>query len=99
MHSPGKQFKALLHAPEILIAPGIYDGYSARLVEKLGFKSGSISGAGTSESRLGLADRGIMNLDENLNNARRIADVSDLLLQADADTGYGNATNVYFVTR
>ena len=99
MASPGRQLKELLKAPKILIAPGIYDGYSARLVEKLGFKSGSISGAGTSESRLGWADRGVMGLDENLANARRIADASGLLLQADADTGYGNAVNVYFVTR
>ena len=99
MSSPGRQLKALLRAPTILIAPGIYDGYSARLVEQLGFKSASISGAGTSESRMEWADRGVMGLEENLANARRIADCSGLLLQADADTGYGNAINVYFVTR
>jgi len=99
MPSPGRQLKELLRAPKILIAPGIYDGYSARLVEQLGFRSASISGAGTSESRMGWADRGVMGLEENLANARRIADCSGLLLQADADTGYGNAINVYFVTR
>ena len=48
---------------------------------------------------MGWADRGIMGLEENLANARRIADCSRLLLQADADTGYGNAINVFFVTR
>lgn len=48
---------------------------------------------------MGWADRGVMGLEENLANARRIADCSGLLLQADADTGYGNAINVYFVTR
>jgi len=99
MSSPGRQLKELLRAPQILIAPGIYDGYSARLVEQLGFRSASISGAGTSESRMGWADRGVMGLEENLANARRIADCSGLLLQADADTGYGNAINVYLVTR
>jgi len=40
-----------------------------------------------------------MGLDENVNNARRLADCSDLLLRADADTGYGNAMSVYFATR
>jgi 2-methylisocitrate lyase-like PEP mutase family enzyme len=40
-----------------------------------------------------------MGLEENLANARRIADCTDLLLQADADTGYGNALNVYFVVQ
>ncbi len=97
--SRGARLKQLINAPEILVAPGVYDGYSARLVEKAGFKSASITGAGTSESRLGWADRGIMGLEENLANARRIADCTDLLLRADADTGYGNAINVYFATR
>jgi len=60
MASKGKQFKALLHAPEILVMPGVYDGYSVRLAERSGFKAASISGAGVSESRLGWLDRGII---------------------------------------
>ena len=97
--SRGAELKALINAPQIVITPGIYDGFSARLIERAGFRTATISGAGTSESRLGWADRGIMGLSENLENARRIADCTDLLLQADADTGYGNALNVYFVVQ
>ena len=99
MASKGAQLKTLINAPAILITPGIFDGFSARLIERAGFKTASISGAGTSESRLGWADRGILGFEENLANARRLADCTDLLLQADADTGYGNALNVYFVVR
>jgi len=99
MESKGARLKALINVQEILITPGIYDGFSARLVERAGFKTASISGAGTSESRLGWADRGIMGFEDNLANARRLAECTDLLLQADADTGYGNALNVYFVVR
>jgi 2-methylisocitrate lyase-like PEP mutase family enzyme len=99
MPSRGAQFRELINRPEILIQPGIYDGYSARLVERAGFRTASISGAGVSESRMGWADRGVMTFDENLANARRLADCTDLLLRADADTGYGNAMNVYFVVR
>lgn len=99
MASRGAQFKELINRPEILIQPGIYDGYSARLVERAGFRTASISGAGVSESRMGWADRGVMTFDENLANARRLADCTDLLLRADADTGYGNAMNVYFTVR
>jgi 2-methylisocitrate lyase-like PEP mutase family enzyme len=40
-----------------------------------------------------------MGLDENVANARRLADCTGLLLRADADTGYGNAMSVYFATR
>ena len=99
MESKGARLKALINAPEILITPGIFDGFSARLVERAGFRTASISGAGTSESRLGWADRGIMGFEDNLANARRLAECTGLLLQADADTGYGNALNVYFVVR
>ena len=99
MVSKGRQLKELINSPKILVTPGVYDGYSVRLTQKMGFKSGSITGAGTSESRLGWADRGVMGLDENVANARRLADCSDLLLRADADTGYGNAMSVYFATR
>lgn len=99
MPSRGAQFRELINRPEILIQPGIYDGYSARLVERAGFRTASISGAGVSESRMGWADRGVMTFDENLANARRLADCTDLLLRADADTGYGNAMNVYFTVR
>ncbi len=99
MSNKGSLLKELIHAPQILITPGVYDGYSARLVQKMGFKTATISGAGVSESNLGWADRGIMGYDDNVNACRRIASYSDLLLQGDADTGYGNALNVYFTVR
>ncbi len=98
-NSKGRRLKDLIEAPDILISPGLFDGYSARLVESRGFKSGAISGAGLSECHLGYPDRGLMGFEENLSNCRAIADCCDLLLHADADTGYGNAVNVYFVTQ
>jgi len=99
MPSKGKQLKDLLRAPELLIAPGVFDGYSVRLVQQLGFKTASVSGAGVSESKLGWPDRGIMGYRENVDACRSLAAFSDLLLQGDADTGYGNALNVYFTVR
>jgi len=99
MVSKGRQLKELIHSPKILIAPGVYDGFSARLVQKTGFKTASISGAGVSESKIGWPDRGIMGFAENVDACRKIAAYSDLLLQGDADTGYGNALNVYFTVR
>lgn len=90
------RFRELIEAKEILIAPGVYDGMSARLVQSMGFQAGAISGAGTSNSRLGKPDVGIMGLADNLDQARNIANSVDIPLRADADTGYGNAVNVYF---
>jgi 2-methylisocitrate lyase-like PEP mutase family enzyme len=88
--------RELVLAPGILVMPGIYDGFSARLVEAAGFKAAAISGAGVSESRLGWADVGLMGFEENLHACRAIAACTALPLRADADTGYGNAVNVHF---
>lgn len=100
MESKGAKLRALIEAPEILICPGIYDGYSARMAAKYGYRTAVISGAGVSECHLGWADKGIMGYEENVRVCRALAECSDdLLLQADADTGYGNAVNVHFVVR
>jgi 2-methylisocitrate lyase-like PEP mutase family enzyme len=94
--SPGQRLHELILAPGILVMPGIYDGFSARLVEAAGFKAAAISGAGVSESRLGWADVGLMGFEVNLHACRAIAACTALPLRADADTGYGNAVNVHF---
>ena len=97
--SPGAKLKALLAQPGILVCPGVYDGFSLRLVEQAGYKTANISGAGLSESNLGWADVGIMGYAENLRASAALAAVSSIPLQADADTGYGNALNVYFTVQ
>src|ERR1700684_2244351 len=97
--SPGAKLRALLAEPGILIAPGVYDGFSLRLVEQAGFKTANISGAGVSESNLGWADVGIMGYAENLRASAALAAISSIPLAADGDTGYGNALNVYFTVQ
>ena len=99
MKSKAQRFRELLEAPDILVAPGVYDGFSARIVAQAGFKAATVSGAGVSESNLGWADKGIMGFQENLNACRSIAACVDLPMRADADTGYGNAVNVHFTVR
>ena len=99
MESPGKRLRKLIDAPEILVMPGVFDGFSTRLVTRAGYPAAFITGSGVSESRLGQPDVGLMGLDENVAAARAIAACSDLLLIADADTGYGNALNVYHTVR
>ena len=75
--------------------PGVFDGFSMRVVEDEGFQAGFITGSGVSESRLGRPDVGIMGLEENLVGSRMLAEITSLPLIADGDTGYGNAINVY----
>ena len=97
--SPGARLRALLAQPGILVCPGVYDGFSLRLVEAAGYTTAAISGAGLSESNLGWADVGIMGYAENLRASGALAAISSIPLQADADTGYGNALNVYFTVQ
>lgn len=99
MQKPTTKLRALIDAPEILAMPGIFDGYSARLVEQSGFAAGFISGAGLSEALLGQPDVGLMGLETNVNACRALAACCGIPLLADADTGYGNAVNVYHVVQ
>ena len=98
-HEKNRLLRDLINAPEILILPGVYDGYSARLLARGGFKAGFVTGAGVSEASLGWADVGIMGAEENLRVCRALVGCCDLPLLADADTGYGNAVNVHFTAR
>ena len=88
------RLKRLVRAPEILVAPGVVDGIGARLVASLGFDAIYMTGAGTTASRLGMPDVGLLTMTEMADNAARIADASGLPLIADADTGYGGPVNV-----
>ena len=84
-----------LLAQGIVVSPGIYDGYSARLVERKGFKAASVTGSGLSNSRLNQPDIGIMSLLENVQACHALAHQLSIPVMADADTGYGNAVTVY----
>jgi 2-methylisocitrate lyase-like PEP mutase family enzyme len=79
----------------IVVSPGVFDGYSARLVEKMGFLACSTTGAGLANSRMSQPDVGIMTLTENAEACSRFANTISIPMMADADTGYGNAVTVY----
>ncbi|HWJ87726.1 MAG TPA: isocitrate lyase/PEP mutase family protein [Pelagibacterium sp.] len=85
----------LIASQDILVSPGVYDGYSAKLVEKAGFKTACTTGAGLSNARLGVEDVGIMGLSDNVEACRMIARSVSIPVMADADTGYGTPATVY----
>lgn len=84
-----------LNEPEILIAPGAYDSFTARLIEVSGFEVVYLSGAGVSYTSLGQPDSGLVTQTQMVARVRAISDAVDLPLIADGDTGFGNAVNVY----
>jgi carboxyvinyl-carboxyphosphonate phosphorylmutase len=92
--SPGAALRSLLAGPTPLLAPGAYDGLSARMVEQAGFDAVYMTGFGTTASLIGRPDVGLLTGSEMVDNARRIVSAVDVPVVADADTGYGNALNV-----
>jgi 2-methylisocitrate lyase-like PEP mutase family enzyme len=94
-----KKFRELLARGGLIVAPGVYDGYSARLVEKSGFEMAATTGAGISNSLLGIDDIGVMGLAENVDHCRMLARTLSIPLTADADTGYGNPMNVHYTVQ
>src|SRR5688572_17775432 len=92
--SKAKRMRELL-ASGIVVSPGVYDCYSARLAEAMGFKSAATTGGGMTNARLGQPDIGLMSLLENVEACRHIASSISIPLMADADTGYGNAVSVF----
>lgn len=93
------RMRALIESPKICVSPGVYDGYSIRLVQAAGFETASTTGAGVANSRLGQPDIGIMSMLENAEACRHMANAVDIPLMADADTGYGNAVTTYHTVR
>ena len=88
------KFRQLLKAPGIVQAPGAYDCLTAKLIEKAGFPAVYMTGAGTSVAQLGHPDLGLASMTEMVDNAAALADILDVPLIADADTGYGGVLNV-----
>lgn len=89
-----RRLRARLTSGPLVIAPGIYDAYGARLTEMAGFEAVYMTGNGVSASLLGRADVGLIDLTLFAQHAHRAAAAVDIPLICDADTGYGNAVNV-----
>ena len=91
--TPSQKLRALLARPELVVAPGVFDGMTARLAEQAGFESIYMTGAGTAATR-GYPDYGLLTMTEMADNAGVIARSTTIPLIADMDTGFGNELNV-----
>jgi 2-methylisocitrate lyase-like PEP mutase family enzyme len=91
--------RQLLAGDKVIIAPGVYDCVSARIVQQLGFETAFISGYSVEASVLGNPDIGLATKTDVVSHARYIARSVDIPIICDADTGYGNALNVWETTR
>ena len=91
--SPAARLRGLLARERLLVAPGVFDGLSARLAERAGSEAVYASGGAIARSA-GYPDLGLLGVGEVLDRLAQITEAVSIPVIADADTGYGNALNV-----
>lgn len=94
MTGRNQRLRELIEDDDIAILPGAYDALSAKIVEKTGFDAVYLSGAGVSNTRLGIADTGFVTQTEMRRQIEYVTDAVDVPVFSDADEGYGNALHV-----
>ncbi|WP_079437342.1 oxaloacetate decarboxylase [Zoogloea sp. LCSB751] len=97
--STRKKLKELVAAKRGVIVPGAFNALSARVIADLGFEAIYVTGAGVTNMWFGMPDQGFMGLSEIAEHTARIRDAVEVPLLVDADTGFGNALNVYHTVR
>ncbi|MGA8612129.1 MAG: oxaloacetate decarboxylase [Xanthobacteraceae bacterium] len=90
--------RTIFASGRIAVAPGAYDGLTARLVQQAGFPAVYASGGAIARST-GVPDLGLISMNEIVDRLASMVDVVDVPIIADADTGYGNALNAQVAAR
>lgn len=91
--------KQRLNQTQVLLAPGVYDAFSALIAEQAGFEALYVSGASIAYTALGRSDIGLTTATEVASTLARITDRVKLPVIVDADTGFGNALNTQRTVR
>jgi 2-methylisocitrate lyase-like PEP mutase family enzyme len=91
--------KQRLNQPEVLLAPGVYDAFSALIAEQAGFEALYLSGASIAYTLLGRSDIGLTTATEVAHTLAHITDRVRVPVIVDADTGFGNALNTQRTVR
>ena len=94
-----KALRQLLTEERGILLPGASNALAARVIADLGFRAVYLTGAGLTNTYLGIPDLGFMDLTQLVEHTMAIRNVVDLPLIVDADTGFGNALNVVHTVR
>lgn len=94
-----RAFRARLEKGGALLLPGAANALAARIVEDMGFEAVYLSGAGLTNTYLGMPDLGFISLTEIAQHTATLRDAVSLPIIVDADTGFGNALNVRHTVR
>lgn len=98
-HEINKAFRMRLDQGGAILMPGAANALAARVIDQLGFEAVYISGAGLTNTYLGMPDLGFVSLPEIAQHTSAIRNATQLPIVVDADTGFGNALNVHHTVR
>ena len=90
----GESLHSRLARKPVVVAPDVYDAFTALVAAQAGFATLYVSGAAIAYTRLGRPDIGLVSMSEVAQTVAMIRDRVASHLIVDADTGYGNALNV-----
>lgn len=85
----------LLLREHTTVLPGAPNALTARLIEDVGFDAVYVTGAGVANTFLGVPDIGLLTVTELTQHVAAMREAVKLPLIVDADTGFGNAVNVW----
>src|SRR5271169_1594457 len=89
-----RRLREMLRQRKAVLLPGAANALAARVIEDLGFQAIYVTGAGVTNTFLGMPDIGVMSVTELASHVSAMRDVVALPLMVDADTGFGNPINV-----
>jgi 2-methylisocitrate lyase-like PEP mutase family enzyme len=98
-NAAARRLRDRLTTGQVLVMPGGFSPLHARMAEELGFEAFFMSGSQVAAYEFGLPDVGMVSMRDMADAARRLVTGTNLPIFADADTGYGNALNVYHTVR
>lgn len=91
-------FRRCLQQPEMIVAPGVFDGMSAIVAANAGFPAVYVSGGAVSRAA-GLPDLGVLTFSEMRERICEVVESVNIPVIADADAGYGGTFNVMRTVR
>src|ERR1051325_2040780 len=97
--SPRARFRELLTGSPLTIMPGGFSPLYAKMAEQAGFDCFFVAGSQTAAFLYGLPDMGVLGLRDMVDHTRHVQSRVNIPILVDGDTGYGNATNVFYAVQ
>ena len=94
-----RRFREQMNRREAMIVPGAGNALTARVIADTQFEAVYVTGAGIANTHLGAPDIGLVTLTELAATVSTIAEICQLPLVVDIDTGFGNAINTHRTVR